>query len=435
MKLKPIFPEISDNIGCKFTVWAPNASDIELVLESTNQKIQMNRQKHGYWSLTLPEAGRGIRYKYRINQEESFPDPASLSQPDGVHGSSEVISLPDFEWEDQKWENIPFQDMIQYEMHTGTFTPEGTFDGICHQLDYLKDLGINTIELMPVAQFSGNRNWGYDGVYPFAVQNSYGGANGLMNLVNACHKIGIAVILDVVYNHFGPEGNYLGNFGPYFSGKYSTPWGDPVNFDDALSDGVRNYVIQNALMWCRDFHIDGLRLDAVHSIFDFSAEHILKLLARALMNLSRKTGKPYYLIAESNLNDVRFISRFSKGGYGLDAQWSDDFHHAIHSLATKEKTGYYKDFGKAGQLSKSIKKTFVYNGKYSKFRKKTYGNSTKNNKGAQFVIFNQNHDQVGNRKGGERLITLCGFEMAKLIAGIHVCNSQYSDVIHGRRIW
>ncbi|MFW5774306.1 MAG: malto-oligosyltrehalose trehalohydrolase, partial [Tangfeifania sp.] len=378
---------------------------------------KMHLQDFGYWSLMLENAIPGMRYKYQIDEKETFPDPASLSQPGGVHEASEVIRLNSFEWTDDEWKNIPLKEMIQYELHTGTFTPEGTFAGIRSKLDYLKELGVNTIEILPVSQFSGKRNWGYDGVYPFAVQNSYGGAKELMKLVDECHNQGIAVILDVVYNHFGPEGNYVGNFGHYFSGKYSTPWGDPINFDGPYSDGVRNYVVQNALMWCRAFHIDGLRLDAVHSIFDFGAKHIMQELAENLNQLSHETGRRHYLIAESHLNDVRYISPISKGGYGLGAQWSDDFHHAVHTLTTGEKKGYYMDFGQPEQLSKAIKETFVYDGQYSEFRKKTYGNSTKNNPGEQFVIFNQNHDQVGNRLFGDRLISLTDFETAKVIAG------------------
>jgi maltooligosyltrehalose trehalohydrolase len=372
----------------------------------------------GYWSLQLEECfTRTFGINIRLTKKKYFPDPASLSQPDGVHEASEVIDLKDFEWTDPNWKNIPLKEMIQYELHTGTFTPEGTFAGIRSKLGYLKELGVNAIEILPVSQFSGKRNWGYDGVYPFAVQNSYGGAKELMKLVNESHNLGIAVILDVVYNHFGPEGNYVGNFGHYFSGKYSTPWGDPINFDGPYSDGVRNYVIQNALMWCRDFHIDGLRLDAVHAIFDFSARHIMQELAENLNNLSVQTGRRHYLIAESHLNDVRYISPVSKGGYGLHAQWSDDFHHAVHTLTTGENKSYYMDFGKPEQLSKSIKEAFVFDGQYSEFRKKSYGNSTKNNPGEQFVIFNQNHDQVGNRLFGDRLISMTDFETAKVIAG------------------
>ncbi|WP_159522737.1 malto-oligosyltrehalose trehalohydrolase [Sunxiuqinia indica] len=417
MTEKTIFPTRLKNNDYKFTVWAPKARSVRLLAESPKLEITMNKEEFGYWSLIVSGIDAGTRYRYELDGNNSFPDPASLSQPDGVHEASEVIDIHDFEWTDDEWVNIPLDRMIQYELHTGTFSAEGTFEGVIARLDYLKNLGVNTIELLPVAQFSGFRNWGYDGVYPFAVHDGYGGAKELMKLVNTCHQKGIAVILDVVYNHFGPEGNYVSNFGDYFSGKYSTPWGEPLNFDDTNSDEVKNYFLQNALMWCRDFHIDGLRLDAVHAIYDFSAEHIMKQLAGKLDELSQQTEKPYYLIAESNLNDVRYISSHSKGGYGLNGQWSDDFHHAIHALATNETRGYYEDFGTPEQLSKAIKQAFVFDGLYSKYRKKTYGNSTKNNSGEQFVIFSQNHDQVGNRKHGERLISLSSFEMAKLVAG------------------
>lgn len=417
MIYKSIFPEFTNANTCDFNLWAPKARDIKLVLEDENGEISLEKKEKGYWHLNFDKTSPGSLYKYKIDDGEIFPDPASLSQPEGVHGPSQLIRLDDFKWTDKNWKNIPLNEMIQYELHTGTFSEDGTFDGIIAKLDYLKGLGINTIEILPVAQFSGERNWGYDGVYPFAVHNSYGGANGLMKLVNSCHEKGLAVILDVVYNHFGPEGNYSSQYGHYFSGKYSTPWGKPVNFDGQYSDGVRNYVVQNALMWCRDFHIDGLRLDAIHAIYDFSAKHIMQELAENLDQLSRKMQRDFYLIAESNLNDVRYINPIEKGGYGLDAQWSDDFHHSIHTLTTQENKGYYMDFGKAEHLSKSIKEAFVYDGKYSEFRKKTYGNSTIDNPAHQFVIFNQNHDQVGNRKSGERLISLTGFETAKLIAG------------------
>jgi maltooligosyltrehalose trehalohydrolase len=416
MNYKTIFPIFSDNNACEFRIWAPKAKSLNLLIDGQSQPIAMNRQNYGYWSNRIEDVSTGIRYKYQINDAESYPDPASLSQPDGVHGSSEAINLKDFQWTDTDWKGIPLKDMIQYELHPGTFSPEGNFKGVQAKIEYLKDLGVNTIELLPVAQFSGNRNWGYDGVYPFAVQNTYGGAKGLMELVNECHRNGMAVILDVVYNHFGPEGNYSSVFGYYFSGKYSTPWGQPVNFDGAHSDGVRNFVVQNALMWCRDFHMDGLRLDAVHAIYDFSARHIMQELAENIQELGKETGREYSLIAESHLNDVRYIKPVSAGGYGLDGQWSDDFHHAVHTLATGEKNGYYADYGEPGQLSKAMKDAFIFDGVYSKFRKKTYGNSTRDSEGWQFVIFSQNHDQVGNRLHGDRLISAAGFELAKVVA-------------------
>jgi len=414
---KTIYPVLSERNTCEFTVWAPKAKSMHLVLEETDRHIKMNKQKFGYWAVTEKNLQEGTRYKYQINNKRSFPDPASLSQPDGVHEASEVIDLKNFSWTDADWKGISLREMIQYELHTGTFSKKGDFDGIIARLDYLKDLGINAIEILPVSQFSGHRNWGYDGVYPFAVQNSYGGPKKLMELVNACHEKGIAVILDVVYNHFGPEGNYTNNFGHYFTDSYSTPWGLPINFDGPHSDAVRNYFLQNALMWCRDYHIDALRLDAVHAIFDFSAKHIMHELAENIQKLEEETGRKHFLIAESHLNDVRYISPIKNGGYGLHAQWSDDFHHAIHTLITGEKKGYYMDFGKPEQLSKAIKNAFVYDGKYSEFRKKTYGSTTENNPGEQFVIFNQNHDQVGNRLHGDRLISMTGFETVKLIAG------------------
>jgi maltooligosyltrehalose trehalohydrolase len=416
MEYKKIFPVFSDNNICEFRIWAPKVKTLHLLIEGQSTPISMNPQNYGYWSVKVRDIFPGTRYKYQINHNESYPDPASLSQPDGVHGASEAIDLNDFEWDDNNWKGIPLKEMIQYELHTGTFTPEGNFSGIKSKIEYLKHLGINTIELLPVAQFSGHRNWGYDGVYTFAVQNSYGGAKGLMELVNECHRNDMAVILDVVYNHFGPEGNYSSVFGYYFSDTYSTPWGQPVNFDGAHSDAVRNFIIQNALMWCRDFHIDGLRLDAVHAIYDFSAKHIMQELAEHIKELGNHTKREYCLIAESNLNDVRYISPLSSGGYALDAQWSDDFHHVVHTLATGEENGYYVDFGEPEQLSKAIKNAFVFDGIYSKFRKKTYGNSTHATKGDRFIIFSQNHDQVGNRLHGDRLISACGFEMAKVVA-------------------
>ncbi|MFW5831771.1 MAG: malto-oligosyltrehalose trehalohydrolase [Prolixibacteraceae bacterium] len=417
MIYKNIYPVLSDGNFCEFVVWAPKAGEMHVVLEGSGRRIKMNQKDFGYWELTEKNIQPGTRYKYQINSEKSFPDPASLSQPDGVHKASEVINLNDFNWTDSGWNNIPLNEMIQYELHTGTFSETGDFDGIISKLDYLKDLGVNTLEILPVSQFSGQRNWGYDGVYPFAVQNSYGGPKKLMELINICHEKGMAVIMDVVYNHFGPEGNYTGNFGHYFTDTYSTPWGESINFDGQHSDAVRNYVVQNALMWCRHYHIDGLRLDAVHAIYDFSARHIMQELAEKVAELEAETGRKHYLIAESHLNDVRYISPTEKGGYGLDAQWSDDFHHAVHTLTTGEKKGYYMDFGKPEQLSKAIKNAFVFDGKYSEFRKKTYGNSTKYNPGEQFVIFNQNHDQVGNRLHGDRLISMTDFETAKVIAG------------------
>src|SRR4030066_1209493 len=307
--------------------------------------------------------------------------------------------------------------MIMYEIHVGTFTPEGTFDAVILRLDELSVLGINTIELMPVAQFPGERNWGYDGTYPFAVQNSYGGPEGLKILINECHKKGMAVILDVVYNHFGPEGNYLWDYGPYFTDRYKTPWGQAINYDDLYSNEVRNFFIENALHWFKNYHFDALRLDAIHGIFDFSAKAFLQELAEKVEEFSSSEGKKYYLIAESDLNDSRVIRPGNMGGYGIDAQWCDDFHHAVHTLLVHENKGYYVDFGETEHLVKSFREGFVYSGQYSEYRKRNHGNSSRDCPAEQFIVFTQNHDQVGNRMFGERLSNLVSFESLKLAAG------------------
>src|SRR3972149_6297876 len=308
--------------------------------------------------------------------------------------------------------------MIIYELHTGTFTPEGTFEAIIPRLDELKDTEINALEIMPIAQFPGERNWGYDGVYPFAVQNSYGGPGCFKWLVNECHKRGIAVILDVVYNHLGPEGNYLWDYGPYFTKKYRTPWGDALNFDGAHSNEVRNYFIENALHWFKNYHIDARRLDAIHGIFDMSAKPFLSELAEKVEEFSKTTVKTCYLIAESDLNDSKVTRSREFGGYGIDAQWCDDFHHALHTILTGEKQGYYSDFGEVKHLVKAMREGFVYSGEYSQFRQKNHGNSSKDTPATQFVAFSQNHDQIGNRVLGERLTTLVSFESLKLAAGV-----------------
>ncbi len=403
---------------CHFSVWAPEVTNVRLKLVTPSEQIiSMERDAFGYWTAQATEVQEDTRYFYELDGELARPDPASLSQPDGVHGPSAVVNLHDFAWTDAGWEGIAMEEMVIYELHVGTFTSEGTFDPIINRLDYLLDLGVNTIELMPVAQFPGSRNWGYDGVYPFAVQSSYGGARGLQRLVNACHQKGMAVLLDVVYNHMGPEGNYLADFGPYFTDKYNTPWGKALNFDDAYCDGVRTFFLQNALMWLNDFHIDGLRLDAIHAIKDMGAKHFLQELSEAVDALEQKNNRKYVLIGECDLNDPKYINSYEKGGYGLSGQWIDEFHHAIHALMTGEKNGYYADFGEFHHLAKAFEKTYVYDGIYSPHRKRTFGGSAEKNPYDQFVVFSQNHDQVGNRMLGERLSSLVSFEALKLIAG------------------
>jgi maltooligosyltrehalose trehalohydrolase len=324
---------------------------------------------------------------------------------------------PAFAWDDQGWFGLPLKDYVLYELHVGTFSAPGTFEGVIPHLDELKELGITALELMPVAQFPGNRNWGYDGVYPFAAQDSYGGPTGFKTLVNACHQKGLAVVLDVVYNHLGPEGNYLRDFGPYFTDRYKTPWGEAVNFDGAHSDEVRRFFIGNALSWITGFHVDALRLDAIHAILDFSAQPFLEDLALAVKEWAERLNRRVHLIAESDLNDTRPIRPRELGGYGLDAQWNDDFHHAVHTLLTGEQTGYYCDFGRVRDLAKAWRNGYIYSGEHSPYRRRRHGNPSRNVPAHGFVVFSQNHDQVGNRMLGERLGSLVPWEGLKMAAG------------------
>ncbi len=407
---------IHDDGSASIRVWAPFAGKIELQLTGNGKRFPLNQESYGYWQLKTSDLKEDDRYNFRINDKSDFPDPASLSQPEGVHGVSAVVDLKKFEWSDQGWKTPTLDEYILYELHTGTFSEEGDFAGIEKKLLHLQELGINAIEIMPVAQFPGNRNWGYDGVFPFAVQHSYGGAKALMHLVDMCHRHGIAVVLDVVYNHLGPEGNYLGAYGPYFTEKYKTPWGGAINFDDEWCDGVREYFIENALMWFRDFHVDALRLDAVHAIKDFSAMHILEEIRIRVDELMKHTGRRHYLIVELDLNDTKFTRPRSEGGFGMDAQWIDEFHHALRVTAGGERNGYYSDFNGIEHLAKSYTDAYVYDGQYSPHRKKKFGVKATSHPGRQFVVFSQNHDQVGNRMLGERTSQLASFEMQKLLA-------------------
>lgn len=375
----------------------------------------MEKDEWGYWRTRL-DVSPGTRYFFRLDEDVMCPDPAAFSQPEGVHGPSEVIDLTAFSWQDKDWTGIPLSNQIIYELHTGVFSPTHDFDGVREKLDYLADLGINAIELMPLAQFPGDRNWGYDGVFPFAIQHSYGGTAGFQRLVDAAHAKGIAVIVDVVYNHFGPEGNYLGQYGPYFTDKYKTPWGDAINVDDAWSDGVRNYFLQNARMWLEDYHVDTLRLDAVHAIKDFSAVTFMQELKELAADIERRTGCHKELIAELDLNDPRYINPPAKGGYGLDGQWVDEFHHALRTLLTGDRRSYYSDFGSIGQLEKAFRDTYVYDGVYSPHRQRTFGGHVDSHPYDQFVVFAQNHDQVGNRAMGDRLTDNLTIEQLKLAA-------------------
>ncbi len=411
---------------CEFTVWAPTQPQISIQLTAPQaREISLEPQADGYWQAIANDVPPGARYTVLLGNGTAVPDPASRYQPEGVHQPSQVID-PAFAWGDGSWRNVPQASLIVYELHVGTFTPEGTFAAIIPRLGDLKTLGINAIEIMPISQVPGDsakgtnlayRNWGYDGVYSYAVQCSYGTPDDLKRLINACHKQGIAVLLDVVYNHFGPEGNYSNQIAPYFTQIYNTPWGNAMNFDDAYSDGVRNFFVQNALYWLREFHFDGLRLDAIQTIYDFGARPVLQELADEVAALSKETQRPYYLIAESDLNDARILRPAEQGGYGLNGQWSDDFHHSLHRLLTGEHDGYYQDFDDCVDFAKAYEQTYAYDWRFSVYRQRKHGMPCGDRPLEQFVVCSQNHDQVGNRMKGDRLSQLVSFDGLKLAAG------------------
>jgi maltooligosyltrehalose trehalohydrolase len=402
---------------CQFQIWAPFAQKVEVhILAPQERLLPLEKEARGYHGAIVEGIKPRSLYAYRLDGDKEHPDPASHLQPQSVHGPSQVVDSR-FPWEDEHWSGIPLQDYIIYELHVGTFTTEGTFDTVIPYLDELKELGITAIEIMPVAQFPGSRNWGYDGAYPFAVQDSYGGPDGLKRLVNACHLKGLAFILDVVYNHLGPEGNYLGDFGPYFTDRYRTPWGQALNFDGPYSDEVRHFFIENALYWVTELHIDALRLDALHAILDISSYPFIEELSVAFHEQVKSLRRKAYLIGESAANDARLIRPRQRGGFGLDAQWNDDFHHALHALLTGEQTGYYQDFGQLRHLVKASQEGFVYSGEYSPYYRRRHGTSSRDMPAHRFVVFAQNHDQVGNHAQGERLSQLVSFEELKLAAG------------------
>jgi maltooligosyltrehalose trehalohydrolase len=406
---------------CTFLVWAPRAKSAEVrILSPEERVIEMQPLEHGYFFAPADAVRLGTLYRYALKTddgEKERPDPASRFQPKGVHGPSEVVDSR-FDWSDDGWRGIALQHYVIYELHVGTFTPEGTFDAAISRLQDLKELGITAIEIMPVSQFPGARNWGYDGVYPFAVQDSYGGIAGFKRLIDACHAHGIAVVLDVVYNHFGPAGNYTADFGNYSTDCYKTPWGDGMNFDGALSDEVRRYFIENALMWVSEFHVDALRLDAIHAIVDTTAEPFLAKLTEAVHARADQLQRQIYLIAESDRDDRRILDSTTANGFGFDAVWNDDFHHPLHVMLTGEREAYFQDFcGGVDDLAQAWREGFVYTGQYSEYRKHHHGSPSRDLPGKRFIVFAQNHDQVGNRTAGERLTQLISFEKAKLAAG------------------
>ena len=382
-------------------VWAPRADRVEVDLG--HRRVSMHPADRGWFEADVAEAVAGTDYSFRLDGSDPVPDPRSLYQPEGVYGPSRVVDHGAFGWTDETWRGFYLPSAVLYELHVGTFSPEGTFDGAIGGLDHLVGLGVTAVEILPVAEFPGTRNWGYDGVDLYAPHSGYGGPDGLKRLIDACHARGLGVVLDVVYNHLGPEGNHLDRFGPYFTSFYTTPWGQAVNFDQPGSDEVRRFVIDNAIGWLRDYHLDGLRLDAVHAIVDTSAVHILEQLASEIAELAASENRPLWLIAESDLNDPRVVRPADSGGYGIDAQWSDDFHHALHTVLTGEHEGYYSDFGSLADLATALESAWVYAGRWSATRGRTHGRPPVGVPGWRFLGYLQNHDQVGNRATGDRI--------------------------------
>jgi maltooligosyltrehalose trehalohydrolase len=404
--MKPFSLELGAQVradGVQFTVWAPKATTMGVVLLSLGKTVPLTPGKDGYFSVVVPEAREGMDYLFELDGTLQRPDPASRHQPHGVHDASRIVNPKSFAWSDASWRGLPLVQYVIYELHVGTFTDEGTFDAAVAKLPYLCELGITAVELMPVAQFPGDRNWGYDGAYLFAPQNSYGGPAGLKRFVNACHQHGLACVLDVVYNHLGPEGTYVADYGPYFTNRYTSPWGAALNFDDEHSDNVRRYFLDNALHWFTEYHMDGLRLDATACILDNSAKHLLAEMAELCAAEEARLNRPLYLIAESVANDVRVITPIAEGGIGIHAQWSDDFHRSLWTALGGKPLGYFADFQGLHDLPKAMKEGFVFDGRYNGFLKRRHGNSAAHRPGQQFVIYTQNHDQVANGSGGVRL--------------------------------
>lgn len=399
--------------GVRACLWAPRVSDVSIIWKDGKSE-RLERDKVGYHSGFFPDIAPDALYEFHLHDSDKvIPDPASRFQPYGVFAPSQIVP-EGFEWTDRDWRGVPFEKWVMYEVHPGTFSETQNFDGVIDDLPRLKKLGINVIELMPVAQFSGRHNWGYDGVFPFAVQNSYGGPQALKRLVNECHRHGMAIVLDVVYNHFGPEGNVFSLCGPYSKEDSSLPWGHPLNFDDKGSDHVRHYFFQNMLQWLVEFHFDGLRFDAVHAIQDESARTFLEEALRLAKEAEAVVGYPLVLIAESNTNDPRILGAAETPGF--DAQWADDFHHTLHVALTGEQNGTYMDYGGVAQMAQVLKRGIVFEGQYSKSRECRYGRPYDGVPHKKLIVFSQNHDQIGNRNDSSRLIKIAGVEKAKLAA-------------------
>ncbi|MPZ22347.1 MAG: malto-oligosyltrehalose trehalohydrolase [Dehalococcoidia bacterium] len=412
-----------------FRVWAPRAQRVDLDLDG--RRHAMEEAENGWFISQALQHKPDSDYGFSIDGDEPLPDPRTPRQPHGVHGLSRPVDHSVFRWTDQQWAGgQPLSSALIYELHVGTFSPAGTFDGVIDQLDHLCDLGVTHVELMPVAQFPGNRGWGYDGVDLFAPHESYGGPAGLRRLVDACHAKGLAVLLDVVYNHLGPSGNYLSRYGPYFTDHHSTPWGDAVNTDGPDSGEARRFFCDNALMWLRDYHFDGLRLDAVQEIVDTTALHLLEQLGEEVAELEAGLGRRLVLIAESDANDPRYV-RPRPHGYGLNAQWNDDFHHALHAALTGERGGYYADFGSLEKLAKTITDAWVHDGSYSTFRRRCHGRPPGDLSGHRFLAYMQNHDQVGNRATGDRIGSLVSEGRVKIGAALTMVSPYVPMIFQG----
>ena len=402
---------------CEFVVWAPEATTVEVhLLGDDDRFIPMARGERGYYRAVVDHIAPGQRYRYRLDGGVEYPDPATRSQPDGVAGASEVVSLH-FDWIDGGWSGHELRDYIIYELHIGTFTPEGTYLAAISRLNHLVELGVTAVEFMPVNQFPGTRGWSYDGIFPFAPQHSYGRPEDFKRLVDACHAHGLAVILDVVYNHFGPEGGVASNFAPYTTDHYKTPWGEAINMDGAHSDEVREYFIENALYWFHEFHIDALRLDAVHYIYDFAPVTFIEELIERVAGYCKSMGRNAYLIAEDDRNFADLVLPVESGGSGMDAQWLDDFHHALHTNLIGETFAYYQDYGAFWQMVKAFREGFVYTGQYAPNRKRRHGTPSGHVGGDGCIVFIQNHDQIGNRMPNDRYVRIFSHEQVKLAVG------------------
>ncbi len=415
-----------------FSVWAPAAARVEV--EVAGRCYPMTREA-GWWAADVPDAAAGADYGFRLDGGELLPDPRSRRQPYGIKGASRSYDQSAFAWTDQGWRGGPLPGSVVYELHAGTFTPEGTFDAAIGRLDYLRELGVTTVELMPVAAFPGQHGWGYDGICLWAVHEPYGGPDGLKRFVDACHARGLAVLLDVVYNHVG-IGNRLADFGPYFTDAHQTPWGPAVNLDQPGSDEVRAFLIGNALMWLRDYHLDGLRLDAVHALEDHRALHFLEELAAEVDALATQLNRELVLVAESDLNDPRLVTSREAGGYGLTAQWSDDFHHTVHAAVTGERQGYYGDFGSMAALAKTYTKVFFHDGSWSAFRGRTHGRPVDVLRipAYRFLGYLQDHDQIGNRATGDRISAALPDGLVKVAAGL-VLTAPYTPMLFMGEEW